>query len=324
MPQLGITSIRTQSAQFNFSKGGSTSIYVDQASAKASDLNDGYAWDRPKKTIQGAIDVLSPWMEIWIKSGIYQENVVIDNENVIIHGLVQAGLDRVEIAPLSGKPIDITVGYVELEGLAFVSTNANCASLTGPGHKLHDCYFEVNSDGSAQRTAVSLNDCDKMQFYNNHLNGKFGLDTIGLRIDGTLNPSVDCVVRDNYFQNFGTVATAGNGVNLNNAQRCLITKNVFDSCYNGIYLCVKANSLHSIIGNQFYANASVDICDMNPVQQDSGVFINNNFFGYSGWYSDNDHDGIAEVPVQCYYNYDYSPISSPHFQGPSFVSREVY
>ena len=57
MPEMGITSIRTESANLNFSKGGSTSIYVDQNAANASDKNDGYSWERPKETIAGAIAV---------------------------------------------------------------------------------------------------------------------------------------------------------------------------------------------------------------------------------------------------------------------------
>jgi len=323
MPSKGISSIRNASGKLNFSKGGSTSIYVDQSASNASDKNDGFSWDRPKETFAGATDILESWMEIWVRSGTYQENVVIDKENVIIHGVVQAGVDKVQISPLSGVPLALRVGYAEVEGVALVSSNANALEATGPGHKVHDCYVEVNSDGLAQRTAVLLNDCDNILLRKNHLSGLYGLNTIGIRADGTLNPSVDGVIEENYIEKFGTVATAGQGINLNNAQRFLVYKNIFDSCYNGIYCEVKANGLHSMIGNQFYANASVDICDMNTDQQTSGNFINNNFFGYSGWYQDNNHDGIADVPIQCYYNYDYSPLAYPHFQSPSFIPRYV-
>lgn len=323
MPMKGVSSLRNQSATLNFSKGGSTSIYVDQNHSAASDKNDGYNWDRPKKTIAGAIAILAPWMEIWIKSGTYAESVVIDEENVVLHGVVQAGLDRVEIAPLTGVPLDVQVGYFEVEGLALVSTNANALQLTGPGHKIHDTYIEVNSDGSTQCTGILLDDCDNFDLHHNHLDGKYGLNTIGVRVDGTLGASVDGYIHDNFFENFGTVGVAGQGINLNNAQRCVIHKNIFDSCYNGIYCEVLANSLHSIYGNQFYANASVDVCDMNTDQQVSGITVINNFYGYSGWYQDNDHDGIAEFPVACYYNYDYAPLSSPHYMGPSFVGRYV-
>lgn len=323
MPLKGMTSIRTQSATFNFSKGGSTAIYVDQAAPNCNDKNDGYAWDRPKETIQGAIDVLEPWMEIWIKSGIYQENIVIDKENVIMHGLVQAGLDRVEIAPLSGVPLDVQVGYFELSGVSLVSTKSSALKVTGPGHKIHDNYIEVNSDGLAQHTGIMFNDADKLHMWDNTLNGKWGLNTVGVRVDGTLNASVDCLIKDNFFQNFGTVATAGQGINLNNAQRCLVLRNIFDSCYNGIFIELHNNGLHSIFGNQFYANSGIDIVDFNPDQQLSGNVIQNNYFGYVDWYLDHDHDGIADIPIQCYYNYDYAPLSYPHYQGPSFLPRYV-
>lgn len=323
MPQMGSTSIRNQSGTLNFSKGGSTSIYLDQNASTASDKNDGYSWGRPKKTFAGVTDILEPWMEIFARPGIYQENVVIDEENVIIHGLVQAGPDRVEIAPISGVPLDVQVGYVELEGLALVSSNSSVCKLTGPGHHLHDLYVEVNVDDGAQYSGVLLNDADKLHFHDNHLNGRYYLNTVGVRLDGTLNASVDCFIHDNYFEKFGTVATAGIGVDLNNAQRCLLTKNIFDSCYNGMVCEVHPNSLHTICGNQFYANASVDICDLNPIQQDSGIWINNNYFGYAGWNVSHNNSGIASVPVQCYYNYDMSPLAYPHYQGPSFVPRYV-
>lgn len=323
MPQKGISSIRTQSAKLNFSKGGSTSLYVDQSSVNASDSHDGYNWQRPFKTINGAIAYLEPWMDIWIRGGIYDESVVIDEENVVLHGVVQAGVDRVEIAPSSGLPLDIQVGYAEVEGIAFVSDESNAMQLTGPGHKIHDVYVEVNSTGASQYTGILLDDCDNAIIENSHFNGKYGLDTIGVRVDGTLNASVDGVIRDNYFEKFGALATAGQGINLNNAQRWLITRNIFDSCYNGVYCEVNANSLHSIIGNQFYANASVDIVDLNPDVITSGIHVRNNFFGYSGWFTDLDHDGIASVPVQCYYNYDYAPLANPHYQGPSFSPRFV-
>jgi nitrous oxidase accessory protein NosD len=323
MPQKGITSIRTQAARQNFSKGGSTSLYVDKSHLAASDNNDGFSWDRPLKTIQGAMDILEPWMEIWIKTGTYSENVVIDKENVILHGVVQSGLDRVEISPSIGVPLDVQVGYSDLEGIALVSTASNALKLTGPGHHIHDAYIEVNTNGLAQHTGVLLNDADKMILENCHLNGKFGLNTIGCRVDGTLNASVDCIIRDNYFQNFGTIGVAGQGLNLNNAQRCLVTNNIFDAGYNGIYCEAKASSLHSIVGNQFYANDGIDIVDLNVDQLVSGIFINNNFYGYTDWFDDYNHDGIANVPIQAYYNYDYSPLSHPHYQGPSFVPRFI-
>ena len=324
MPVKGITSIRQASGKLNFSKGGSTSIYLNPTASNSSDKHDGYSWERPKKTLAGIMAILEPWMEIWIRGpATFQENFIIDEENVIIHGMVQAGSSAVEISPLSGVPVDLQAGYCELEGIAAVSTNANAIQATGPGQKIHDCYAEVNSDGASQYTAILLNDCDRISIGKNHLNGRYGLDTIGIRADGTLSASVDGSIEENYFEGFGTVGTAGQGINFNNAQRFLACKNIFESCYNGIYCEVKANALHSIFGNQFYSNASVDICDMNPDQQDSGIYIQNNFFGYTGWYLDNNHDGIADIPVQCYYNVDYAPLAYPHYSGPSFIPRFV-
>jgi hypothetical protein len=41
----------------------------------------------------------------------------------------------------------------------------------------------------------------------------------------------------------------------------------------------------------------------------------NNFYGYQDWFTDYDHDGLADVAVCCYLNYDYAPLAYPHYQG---------
>jgi parallel beta-helix repeat protein len=324
MPQKFFSSIRSQSATLNLSKGGSTSLYVDQTSSKASDDNDGYDWFRPKKTVMGAMLDAAAWAFIFIRGGVYAENVVIPYENVTLIGIVQAGVDRAEIAPSSGVPITVQCGYCEIRGLSIVGTNSNCIVATGPGLNIHDCYIEVDSDGSAQYTEIVLDDCDSFHIWNNSFNGMSVLNVIGIRVDGTTNASVDGVIEKNYLLNFGSVGVAGQGINLNNAQRCLVKQNIFDSGYNGIYLENMANALHTIVGNQFYANASYDVCDMNTDPVTSGISIRNNFYGYSGWFSDVNHDGIADKPVSCYNGYDYCPLSSPHYLGPSFIPRVVY
>lgn len=323
MPSEGITSIRTESAKLNISKGGSTAIYVDQSSSKASDKHDGFDWDRPKKTLQGAIDILEPWTEIYIRSGVYQENIEIEYENITMHGLVQAGSDRVEISPVSGVPLKVTAGYSNIRGISVVSSDANAIELTGPGHKLHDCYIECNNFAGPQISAILLNDADKTSIRDCHLNGKLGLNTIGVRVDGTLNASVDNVIEANYFEKFGTIGVAGQGINLNNAQRCLILKNIFSSCYNGVYCELNSTALHTVIGNQFYENAGLDIVDLND-EDDRSIHIANNYYGYAGWYDDPNHDGVASVAVSCYNNWDYAPLAYPHYQGPSFLPREAH
>lgn len=420
MPQLGYGSIRNQSSTLNISKGGSTSIYIDKYSPKASDKNDGFDWDRPKATIGGATAVLEPWMELWINSGIYQENVIIPYENVKIHGVVQSGVNRAEISPLSGVPLKIQAGYCEVEGIALASVDSNVIEVSYPGNKLHDLYVELNttsplsyyytivdgilftshvgniayveffyyspgplsimnwfvnqvaitygdnttvaeviedfnshpqctaimtaslapgytgneliSDVGTHYTtslsynnysAVYLNDCDRFDMHDCHLNGKSGENLIGVRIDGLINATVDSFIHDNYFVDFGDIGLAGQCINVVNAQRTLIQRNIFDSSYNGVYLSLLANGLTSVVGNQFYANASVDIVDMNPSQIASGNFIRGNFYGYVDWFDDVNHDGIADYPVQCWYNYDYAASSSPHYGGQSFTKRYV-
>jgi len=324
MPGLGFAGIRQQTSQLNVSKGGSTALFVDRGSSIASDKHDGYSWDRPKLTIMGALADAEEWTEIYIRSGVYAENVIVQYENTKIHGVVQAGASRVEIAPLTGVPLTSNVGYLEVEGVSLVSTNASACILTGPGHKFHDDYVEVNSDGVLQHSALVLDDCDSIDVHHSHFNGMSGEDTIGIRVDGTINPTVDAYIHECYLQDFGAAGVTGQCINLDNAQRALIIKNIMDSSYNGVYCEVLANSLHTIIGNQFYANTNYDVYDANPVVEVGGIRVHNNFYGYSGWYSDINHDGIADYPIVCgVANYDYAPLSSPHFLGQSFIPRQV-
>lgn len=311
MVRRGYSSIRNQTSQLNVHKGGSTHLYVDQSGPTASDLNDGYDWDRPKKTIGGAIASLRPWTEVWIRGGTYTENVVVPYENVVIHGVIQDGTAKAEIKPASGVPLTVSAGYCEVSGLSLVSTNAHALVASGPGQKLHDLYIEVNSAGVGACYGIHLNDCDRAKVQGCHLNGKSGANDIGVLLDGG---SVDCDVSDNYFEDWGDAGVVGYGIGVNDAQRCMFLRNIFNSGYVGIYFYTRVGAqLHSVFGNQFYANSLWDIDDTNVDPDTSGIRIGNNFFGYAGWFDDADGDGIADAPVQCNTNWDYKPLSAPHF-----------
>lgn len=318
MPLRGYASIRTQTAKLNIAKGGSTAIYVDGNASYASDYLDGYSWERPKKTITAALLAASPWTEIYIRTGSYPENITIPYENIILHGVTQDGDDKASICPESGVPITVTAGYCEIHNLSIVSQEDHAVVLTGPGHKIHDNYIAVNSSSSTNHNGIYLNDCDRAEIYNNHLDGKGGENDIGVLVTGG---SVDCKIHDNYFVDWGGLTLAGYGIGVDNAQRCEIIRNIFNSGYAGIYFYTRVGAqLHSVFGNQFYANSSWDIDDTNSDANVSGIRICNNFFGYTGWFDDDDHDGLADSAVTCNLNTDYVPISAPHFLTQLFVA----
>lgn len=316
-----LVSIRQETSDLNVSKGGSTHLYVDQNASSSSDDNDGFDWDRCFETISAALIKADPWTEIWIKTGIYEESLIVNHEAIKLHGVIQDGSDRVVIMPPSGLPLDLQVGFCEVERMAFVSTAEDAIRATGPGHYLHDLYVEVNSPGAGADYGILLNDCDRAKLGRNYLSGKGGLNDIGILVDGG---SVDCEFFDNYLVDWGDVGVTGYAIGVNDAQRCLFRRNVLNSGYVGIYFYLRAGAqLHTVIGNQFYANDLWDVSDNNTDPDVSGIRIINNFYGYTGWYSDNNHDGIANLPIQCNNNYDYAPLSSPHFLTQSFVPRVV-
>src|SRR5512137_1674628 len=110
MVSINQFSIRSSTSTLNISKGGSTAFYVDQNHPSADDSNDGYSWDRPFKTIGGALSGADAWTELYINSGTYIENVVIPHENIVLHGLVQDGTSKVTIKPTTGVALTCAYG----------------------------------------------------------------------------------------------------------------------------------------------------------------------------------------------------------------------
>jgi hypothetical protein len=142
--------MRTESANLNLAKTGSTSLFVDQLSPNASDDNDGFDWDRPFETIMGALSYANPWTELWIRTGIYEENVILPYENIQIHGAVQSGLTKVSIAPVSGVPLTIQYGFCRVGGVELVSTDAHGCVVSADNVVLHDIDSHITVTGPAK------------------------------------------------------------------------------------------------------------------------------------------------------------------------------
>lgn len=327
MVSSGQTSIRVETSNLNVSKGGATSLYVDQGHAISSDRNDGYSWDRPFKTISGAITQSRAWTTIWVADGTYRENVVIPYENMSIHGLIRDGPTRTLIAPLTGVPLTLNAGYCEVDNIALESINNHALVAGYPNHNLHDLYVEVNNVTATVYDAIKLLASSSSVVRRCYLQGNGDDKVVGIYVGGA---SVDVGVLGNYITGFGGAVNVGYGIALDDCQRVAILPEVANGLNTpnsiidnnvGVYCYVQAGYRgHSIQHNLFAANQSYDGYDPNDPTV-SGIVPRENCYAYNGWLEDADHDGRADFMVSWYNNYDYSPLSSPHTWTTAAVPR---
>jgi hypothetical protein len=313
MVGTSLVSIRDESASLNISKGGSTSLYVDQTSPTADDKNDGFDWSRPLLTIGAAIAKATPWTEIWVKTGTYLENLIISHQNIKLHGVIQDGADRVIVSPATGIPLTLSSGYCEVDGIAFKATNNHCIKANYPGHLLHDLYVEILNSTVSTYAAIYLDDSDYTVIRDSYLYGNNNANVIGILLDGG---SVDNLILGNYITGFGDGLDVGYAIGIDDAQRCAILPNGFRpnrivDNYLGVYFYVNANYRgHSVIHNLFAQQDSYDVYDPNDPDV-SGIVLRENCYAYTGWMEDRDHNGRADIVVDAYSNKDYLPLSSP-------------
>ena len=310
-------SIRAESAELNFAKDGWTSLYVDQDSTAASDSNDGFSWERPCKTIQGAIDQADVWAKIYIAAGgEYKENVEIDTlDKIQLIGAIQDGLTRAAINPDAGVPLTITTGYCEVSGLALVSQNAHALKLGGPGHKAHDLYIEVNNSTPTVVYGTYLSDADACVLENIYYDGHSSENVIGTFVG---EGSVDVGILGCYYIDWGASAKPGYAIGVYDAQRVSIVPRVINGLaipnrFVSNYLGILFNSQvgyrgHCAHGNGFWEQVDYDGYDTNDPEV-SGIRVDGNFYGYTDWYRDLNKDGIADLVVYWGGNYDNHPLA---------------
>lgn len=313
MVTCGYSSIRAETAELNVSKEGFTPLFVDQASLNADDDNDGGSWTQPKLTIGGALQDADAWSKTYIRPGIYRENLVLAYEHMELIGVARDGMNRVEISPASGCPLTITRGACEVSNMAFIATNDHAVKAnTSPEIKLRDLYAEVNN----AKYAMWLNDCDRALVERCFLDGKSTEGAIGLLIG---SDTVDLEARHNYITGFGSggldTSKVGYGIAAHtDSQRSLVEENILINNYTGVFLYKNATWRgNDIIRNQFFENSFADVYDEADSQGAStnGNSIRNNFYCYTGWFDDNNNDGIADSIVNCYGSYDLAPLAGP-------------
>jgi len=315
MVSSGLVSIRTESANLNLAKTGATSLFVDQLGVNASDDNDGFDWDRPFLTIMGAMAMANPWTEVFIRTGVYPENVVIPYENIKLHGAVQSGLSKVSIAPVSGVPLTIQHEFCCIGRMELVSTDAYGCVIGADNVVIHDIDSHITVTGAA-KAGIRINGGANTRVSNAAMTGNNTLNSIGILIDGG---ATDVGIIGSYFTAFGDALNIGYAIAIEDAQRVSIVPSLSDGQYIpnrfnanhvGVYFYPMAGYRgHCVHGNGFWGHtSSYDIYDNNDPDV-SGIVVDGNFYGYTGWFTDHNHDGIADLLVDCYNNVDYHPLA---------------
>ena len=337
MVYMAQSSIRFEISELNVSKSGWTTLFVDGSYTAASDANDGYSWEHPKKTISGALAAANPWCKIYVKSTEYPESVTIPYEHVQLIGMTEDGPSVAKIVATGGTGIIITAGFCEIMNMAVEATNLHAIQATLPGHHFHNLAISLVNTSGAAKYGIWLNDADKCEIDNCHIDGNGNDEVIGIFAG---DDCVDVNIHDNYIEGFGDgTGDAGcvAGVCTNNgycigiaesAQRVRVHDNVcIDGCV-GVYFYKtggEAYKGHSIIHNQFYELCNYDIFDQFDPDDEtdaSGILIRENFYGYSGgWFEDSNRDGRADYMVECGTNKDYAPLASPQAWRTSPIAR---
>ncbi len=319
----GYSSIRAETAELNVSKEGYTALFVDQGAENADDDNDGGSWTQPKLTMGGALSDAEEWTRIYARPGIYRESLQLNKEHIELIGVARDGVSRVEVSPATGYALAISRGACEVSYMAFISQDEHAIKANvAPDIHLHDIYAEVNS----AKYAIWLNDCDRSLVEKSFVEGNSKENSIGILVG---SDTVDAEIRDNYVTHFGTglldSSKAGYGIATHaDAQRALIENNIVINNYVGVFLYENATWRgHNVILNQFFENSFADAYDEAAVAGASTSFnnIRNNFYGYTGWFDDQNNDGIADLIINCWGSYDLSPLAGPHLYKCDHIPR---
>lgn len=309
------TGIRYETIELGIAREGATSLYVDTDNPAASDENEGYSWVDPLKTIGEAIERSMAWTKIWVRGGEYYENLTIANDNVHIYGAARDGAGRVVIknAKNDTPVIKITGNACYIENLAIEASNADAVVIeSSPNNRLDNLYIKCDSLGSKVYYGVYLNDADSAVINHCHIEADTNdIDKlVGVMID---NGSVNCKLTDSIITKFGGASGlhTGYGVAIDDAQRLLVEENAITDCSVGVYFYEReAMITAAVVHNIFAENRDYDVYDPNNPSV-SGTLIDSNFYGYEGWFTDSDHDGIADTIVSCFNNYDNHPLANP-------------
>jgi parallel beta-helix repeat protein len=264
-------------------------------------------------TIQAAVNAASPRDIIYVKSGIYPENVYINKENLTL-----TGEDKdTTIIDGSNSETVVTVNANNIIFERFTLRNARTSNLDYAGIRLTNCMNCSVSDSKAENTdiGISLVDSSNCSIYSNRIDGT---NWIGIEVwschevyvfdNEVVNGGFDAIVLNHCTNcNFSNnnVHDANDGVYLKYCANCYVTENKITSFEggDGIWLayCSSINVFHNVfIDNGRHAY----LINSQSISWDNGCPSGGNYWSdyhgedrYSCQHQSNQgSDGLGDTP----------------------------
>jgi hypothetical protein len=341
----GSRAVRNEASEIGLAKMGETAYYVDNTFAGASDENDGFSWTRPFKTIQAALNACKAWSKVYVRAGTYNERLVISNPGI---ELICAGFDRVFLNDI-GLPndpvlvetlIDIQASSVKVSGLAIANyTSDKCININPSVIEVETvelAFLEITMWGPST-TVMGVTSYTGIGIYIDHGDG---CDIHDCYFNGNAKAysgitlwtnAINIKIHHNYFINFYQAAPVltAYAIEMSEGKSASVYLNDFVYNYCSIHSYVDADTFygHTIYFNNHYATTNVDVdvsimrAGAHVESETPGIVVTDGFYAYTGWYSDNNHDGYADIIIDCGDVYDYHPRPSPHMYGLGTVPR---
>ena len=282
-----------------------------------NESNDGLSPSTAKLYMQSAVDLAGTYGATIGLPGTFDENVVVNTPDLWLIGATYDGLQKTAIAPATGVALTLNAGLCQVGNMYITSGDDHCIQATGPRTKFQDIAVDVRA---ASKIGIWLDDADYNELNHIFLDGANLTNTIGLLFG---NNTTSSFIEDSTITNFGTgFGGAGhNGYGMafhSAAQRCRATHNFLSNNYYAAYCYAigASPSWHTFDKNEFYLSGNYyDIYSPDPVGA-TGNRCDGNFYGYTGYYNDFVHSGIADFVVPCGDNvddplYDWAPLSAP-------------
>jgi hypothetical protein len=235
-----------------------TDCYVDGTTG--NDANGGASPADAKKTIQAAVNQVSPGGTVHVAAGTYAENVVVGKKVALVGA--QAGIDargrsatETIVSPASGDGIQLHGGSAEstIDGFTFAGPGKQIESTSGPidGITIENNRFLVQSGGDGM--FLNDNGVDITIDRNSFDGGGTSSTLLHLDADGFNG----IWITNNWIENSagtGLFSDGNRNVNPSLDRAPKLEGNVFDSNETGANLGRKSWTDASIAGNTFSNN----------------------------------------------------------------------
>jgi parallel beta-helix repeat protein len=261
---------------------------------------DGEDWDivvpDDYDTIQAAVKAVGPeeGYRIFVRSGTYNENIIIEIDGVILHG---ENKDNTIIdGSMNGHVIILDSSYNNISGFLIQNSGLEHAGIyfdVSSGNHIFDCKIIENHNGQ--------------HLYHSHANNIIN-NIISENKNNGVIIEYSCLA--NTISNNQLEGNAYCGVLVDTVSRCnLIAGNMIDSGSIGVKILGKSEN-NMVHHNKFIGN-NQNAFDNSENRWDDNINEGNYWDDYNG--TDSDGDGIGDIPYSIHGgdNKDRYPLMSP-------------